>query len=73
MAGGDSSKERIRISVVHAVDGAWDTGDQAMTKAQLGEAISLGQALPQGTAAYRPAPRVVRLTRDDDQRAEEGL
>jgi hypothetical protein len=42
MSGGDSSKERIRISVVHAVDGAWDTGGRAMTKAQFGEVISLG-------------------------------
>jgi len=42
MSGGDSSKERIRISVVHAVDGAWGAGGQAMAQAQFGEAVSLG-------------------------------
>ena len=35
-------KSNIWINVVHAVDGAWGIGGQAMTNAQLGEAISQG-------------------------------
>jgi len=48
MSGGDSSRERIRISVVHALT----------KKAQLGEVLSRCRVLSQGMAAYRPAPRV---------------
>lgn len=42
LSGGKLPKERIWINVVHAVDGAWGIGGQAMTNAQLGEAISQG-------------------------------
>lgn len=36
------AKSNIWINVIHAVDGAWGIGGQAMTNAQLGEAISKG-------------------------------
>ena len=42
MSGKKLPKSNIWINVVHAVDGAWGIGGQAMTNAQLGEAISKG-------------------------------
>lgn len=42
MSGGKLPKERIWINVVHAVDGAWGIGGQALTNDQLGAAISQG-------------------------------
>ena len=42
MSGGTLPRERIWVNVVHAVDGAWGIGGEAMTNAQLGEAISQG-------------------------------
>ena len=42
MSGGKLPKDHIWINVVHAVDGAWGIGGQAMTNAQLGAAISQG-------------------------------
>ncbi len=42
MSGKKLPKSNIWINVVHAVDGAWGIGGQAMTNAQLGEAISQG-------------------------------
>jgi len=42
MSGGKLPKEHIWINVLHAVDGAWGIGGQAMTNEQLGEAISQG-------------------------------
>lgn len=35
-------KDRIWVNVVHAVDGAWGIGGQALTNAQLGEAVAKG-------------------------------
>ncbi|WP_261303669.1 hypothetical protein [Paenibacillus andongensis] len=40
MSGGNLPKEHIWINVIHAVDGAWGIGGQALTNEQLGEAIS---------------------------------
>lgn len=42
MSDGALPKEQIWVNVVHAVDGAWGIGGQALTNAQLGEAISHG-------------------------------
>ena len=42
LSGKKLPKERIWINVIHAVDGAWGINGQAMTNAQLGEAISKG-------------------------------
>ncbi len=42
MSGKKLPKSNIWINVVHAVDGAWGIGGQAMTNAQLGAAISRG-------------------------------
>ena len=42
MSGKKLPKSNIWINVVHAVDGAWGIGGQALTNAQLGEAISKG-------------------------------
>lgn len=42
MSDGTLAKEQIWVNVVHAVDGAWGIGGQAMTNTQLGEAISRG-------------------------------
>jgi hypothetical protein len=36
-------KERIWINVTHAVDGAWGIAGQALTNAELADAISKGQ------------------------------
>ena len=35
-------KERIWCNVVHAVDGAWGVAGQALTNAELGEAVAKG-------------------------------
>lgn len=35
-------KSNVWINVIHAVDGAWGIGGQALTNTQLGEAISKG-------------------------------
>jgi hypothetical protein len=35
-------KEHIWVNVVHAVDGAWGIGGQALTNAQLGESVASG-------------------------------
>lgn len=42
MSGGKLPKEHIWINVIHAVDGAWGIGGQAMTNEQLDAAISQG-------------------------------
>jgi len=42
MSGKQLPKSNIWINVVHAVDGAWGIGGQALTNTQLGEAISQG-------------------------------
>lgn len=42
MSGGRQPKERIWVNVVHAVDGAWGIAGQALTNAQLGEAVAQG-------------------------------
>lgn len=42
MSGKSLPKSNIWINIVHAVDGAWGIGGQALTNAQLGEAISQG-------------------------------
>ena len=42
MSGGKHPKERIWVNVVHAVDGAWGIGGNAMTNAQLAEAVAKG-------------------------------
>jgi hypothetical protein len=39
---GRQPKEHIWCSVVHAVDGAWGIGGQALTNAQLGERVAAG-------------------------------
>ncbi len=42
MSGGKQPKDNIYVNVLHAVDGAWNLDGQAMTNAQLGEAIARG-------------------------------
>jgi len=42
MSGKKLPKSNIWVNVVHAVNGAWGIGGQAMTNTQLGEAISRG-------------------------------
>ncbi|MDD2768602.1 MAG: 4-oxalocrotonate tautomerase [Methylococcus sp.] len=42
LSGGKQSKDHIYINVVHAVEGAWNLNGEAMTNAQLGEAIAQG-------------------------------
>ena len=42
MSGGRQPKERIWVNVVHAVEGGWGIAGQAMTSAQLEEAIGRG-------------------------------
>lgn len=42
MSGKKLPKSSIWINVVHAVEGAWGINGQALTNAQLGEAISRG-------------------------------
>ncbi|OKP82923.1 4-oxalocrotonate tautomerase [Paenibacillus sp. P32E] len=42
MSGGNLPKEQIWINVIHAVDGAWGIGGQALTNEQLGGALSQG-------------------------------
>ena len=42
LSGGRQPKERIWVNVTHAVDGAWGIAGQAMTNAQLGEAVARG-------------------------------
>jgi hypothetical protein len=42
MSGGKQPKDKIYVNVLHAVDGAWNLDGQAMTNAQLGEAIAKG-------------------------------
>jgi hypothetical protein len=42
MSGGRQPKDRIWVNVVHALEGAWGIAGQAMTVAQLEEAISKG-------------------------------
>ena len=39
-SGGRQPKDRIWVNVVHAVDGAWGIKGEALTNAQLGEAVS---------------------------------
>jgi hypothetical protein len=39
---GKQPKERIWVNVVHAVDGGWGIAGNALTNAQLGEAVSAG-------------------------------
>ncbi|MGD0959570.1 MAG: 4-oxalocrotonate tautomerase [Methylomonas sp.] len=41
-SGGKLRKNEIWVNVVHTVDGAWGVSGQAMTNAELGEAISKG-------------------------------
>lgn len=42
MSGKKLPKEHIWVNVVHAVDGAWGIAGNAMTNAELGEAVSKG-------------------------------
>ena len=42
MSGGKQPKDKIFINVVHAVDGAWNFNGQALTNAEIGEAVSRG-------------------------------
>lgn len=42
LSGGKQPRDNIYINVVHTVDGAWNLNGQAMTNAQLGEAIAGG-------------------------------
>ena len=42
MSGGKLAKDNIYINVVHAVDGAWNFGGQALTNAEMGEEIAKG-------------------------------
>ncbi len=42
MSGGKLAKDNIYINVVHAVDGAWNFGGQALTNAEMGEEITKG-------------------------------
>jgi len=39
-SGGRQPKEHIWCNVVHAVDGAWGIGGEALTNAQLGESVA---------------------------------
>ena len=39
MSGGRQPSDQIWVNVVHAVDGAWGIAGQALTNAQLGEAV----------------------------------
>jgi len=39
-SGGRQPKDRIWVNVVHAVDGAWGIKGEALTNAQLGDAVS---------------------------------
>jgi hypothetical protein len=41
-SGGKHPKDHIWVNVTHAVDGAWGIAGDAMTNAQLGEAIGKG-------------------------------
>ena len=41
-SGGKQPKSHIWVNVVHAVDGAWGIDGNAMTNAQLGEAVAKG-------------------------------
>lgn len=41
-SGGRQPKQHIWVNVVHAVDGAWGIAGQALTNAQLGEAVAQG-------------------------------
>jgi len=42
LSGGRQPKDRIWVNVVHAVEGTWGIAGQAMTSAQLEEAIGKG-------------------------------
>jgi hypothetical protein len=42
LSGKKQPKDNIYVNVVHAVDGAWNFNGQAMTNAEIGEAISKG-------------------------------
>jgi len=42
MSGGMHPKAKIWVNVLHAVEGAWGIGGDAMTSAQLGDAIARG-------------------------------
>jgi hypothetical protein len=42
VSGGKQSKDHIWVNVTHAVDGAWGIAGNAMTNAQLGEAVAKG-------------------------------
>ena len=42
MSGGKQPKDRIFINVVHAVDGAWNFGGEALTNAEIGAEVSKG-------------------------------
>ena len=42
MSGKNLAKDNIWVNIVHAVDGAWGIAGNAMTNAELGEAISKG-------------------------------
>ncbi len=42
MSGGKLPKDNIYINVVHAVDGAWNFGGEALTNAEIGEEIARG-------------------------------
>jgi len=42
MSGGKQPKNQIFINVVHAVDGAWNFNGEAMTNAEMGEAVARG-------------------------------
>jgi len=41
-SGGKLPKSNIWVNVLHAVDGTWGVSGQAMTNAQLGEAVAKG-------------------------------
>lgn len=41
-SGGTQPRDRIWVNVVHAVDGAWGIDGEALTNAELGEAVSKG-------------------------------
>ena len=42
LSGGRQPKDRIWVNVIHAVEGSWGMAGQAMTSAQLEEAIGKG-------------------------------
>jgi hypothetical protein len=42
LSGGKLPREHIWINVVHAVDGAWGIGGQALSNAELGAALAAG-------------------------------